>query len=75
MAKERFKKLRAVGEWGGVLANILVFLGTNWPLTAGVRPLGLVIPLRDEPARPDHHSRGRDRIRRVCRRASTSSAR
>jgi hypothetical protein len=36
MAKVRFKKLRVVGEWGGVLANILVFLGTNWLLTAGV---------------------------------------
>ena len=32
MAKKRFKALRATGDWGGHLADLLTLLGTNWAL-------------------------------------------
>ncbi len=37
---ERFKTLRSLGEWGGWVANILVFLMTNWAL-AGAAAVGV----------------------------------
>ncbi len=33
---EKFKKLRSLGDWGTQLANLLVFLTTNWGLVVSV---------------------------------------
>jgi hypothetical protein len=33
MAEQKFKKLRAAGDWGGHAANVLTFITTNWSAT------------------------------------------